>query len=573
MQLKLQVGQCSDRGLKDSNQDFHGVCVPVEPALTIKGIAVAIADGISSSDVSDIASQTAVRSFLEDYYCTAESWSVKSAVQRVLFATNSWLLAQNQRNQEFRLNKDKGYVCTFSSLVFKSNTAHLFHIGDARIYRVLPTTVEPLTQDHRVSLSDGQSYLGRALGVTHKLEIDYQAIALDQGDLFLLATDGVYEHVSAELIAQLVQDNYDDLDCAARKIVDEALANGSADNLTVQVVRVDQLPTKQANELHHQLNNLPFPPALKPRMKFDGYTIVRDLYVSSRSHVVLARDMESDKEVVIKAPSVEGRQESAYLERFLMEEWVANRLDNPHVVKSVLAQRERNYLYIVTEFIEGQTLAQWMIDNPQPSIETVRGIIEQVAKGLQAFHRHEMLHQDLRPNNIMIDASGTVKIIDFGSTFVAGINEIESSVERQRVLGTAQFTAPECFAGEFGTRKSDLYSLACIAYQMLSGRLPYGTAAAKVSNRAAQHRLVYQSVLDDRRAIPVWVDYAIKRAVHPDPDKRYNELSEFVYDLRHPNRRFQKHSRPPLIERNPVLFWQGVSFVLALVLIYLMSTR
>ena len=98
-----------------------------------------------------------------------------------------------------------------------------------------------------------------------------------------------------------------------------------------------------------------------------------------------------------------------------MEDWIAKRINNPHVLKALPAKRKRNYLYIVTEFIDGQNLSQWIIDNPKPKIEIVRNIIEQVAKGIQAFHRQEMIHQDIRPNNIMIDASGTVKIIDFGS--------------------------------------------------------------------------------------------------------------------------------------------------------------
>ena len=89
-------------------------------------------------------------------------------------------------------------------------------------------------------------------------------------------------------------------------------------------------------------------------------------------------------------------------------------MNNAHLVKSYLQTRKRNYIYNVTEFIDGQTLTQWMIDNPNPTIETVREIAEQIARGLRALHRQEMIHQDLRPDNIMIDSTGTVKIIDFG---------------------------------------------------------------------------------------------------------------------------------------------------------------
>lgn len=237
-----------------------------------------------------------------------------------------------------------------------------------------------------------------------------------------------------------------------------------------------------------------------------------------------------------------------------MEEWVARRVDNAHILKPCEQTRKRNYLYTVTEFIEGQTLTQWMTDNPSPDLETVRNIADQIARGLYALHRQEMLHQDLRPNNIMIDRAGTVKLVDFGSVRVAGVAEIAGAAEQRHILGTAQYTAPEYFLGEVGTTRSDLFSLGVITYQMLSGRIPYGTQVAKATSRAVQRKLVYQSVLDDERTIPAWVDEAIRKAVYPNPYKRHAEISEFVQDLRQPNPIFVNKSRPPLLERNPIMF-------------------
>jgi serine/threonine protein phosphatase PrpC len=120
-QLSVSVGQHSDQGRKEAQQDFHGIYLPREPQLSSKGIAIAIADGISSSAVSHIASEFSVTSFLEDYYCTSEAWSVKKSAQRVLAATNSWLHTQSQQSPH-RYDKDKGYVCTFSALVLKVHT-------------------------------------------------------------------------------------------------------------------------------------------------------------------------------------------------------------------------------------------------------------------------------------------------------------------------------------------------------------------------------------------------------------------------------------------------------------------
>ena len=569
-QLKISIGQHTDKGRKKTNQDFHGVCIPEEPLLSSKGVAIALADGISSSDVSQIASESAVTGFLADYFCTSEAWSVKKSAQRVLMATNSWLHSQTQQSQH-RFNKDRGYVCTFSAMVIKSNTAHIFHAGDARIYRLQDNSLEQLTEDHRLWVSQEKSYLSRALGINQLLEIDYQSLQVEQGDIFLLATDGVYEYADTPFIVNTINENRQNLDAAAKAIVGEAYEQGSTDNLTVQIVHIDELPSQDSNEIIQKITELPFPPILEARMDFDGYKIIREVHASSRSHVYLAMDCETDTQVILKTPSIDLRDDPAYLERFLMEEWIARRINSPYVLKPCLQTRKRNYLYIVTEFIEGQTLNQWMIDNPKPDLETVRSIVGQVSKGLRAFHRMEMLHQDLRPNNIMIDTTGTVKIIDFGSTRVAGVVERFPATEQNDLLGTAQYSAPEYFLGEAGTTRSDLFSLAVITYQMLSGKLPYGTQVAKCRTKSAQNKLRYESILDDQREIPAWVDDVLKKALHPNPYKRYEELTEFVYDLHQPNKEFLNKTRPPLMERNPVVFWKSVSFILTVIVLILLS--
>ncbi len=568
-QLKISVGQHSDKGRKQINQDFYGVSIPKEPILTAKGVAIALADGISSSDVSDIASKAAVTGFLEDYFCTSETWSVKKSAERVLLATNSWLYSQTQQSHH-RFNKDKGYVCTFSSVIIKSTTAHILHVGDSRVYRLRNGTLKQLTEDHRVWVSSDKSYLSRALGMNQQMDIDYHSVTAEEGDIFLLATDGIYEFTDSKFIIDKINHHKTNLDQAAQDIVSEAHQQGSDDNLTVQIIKVDSLPSQSATEIYQQLNELPFPPILEARSNFDGYKIIREVHATSRSHIYLAVDNETEHQVIIKTPSVDLRDDPAYIERLLMEEWIARRIKNAHVLKPCTQIRKRNYLYIVTEFIDGKTLSQWMIDNPKPDIETVRGIVEQISKGLLAFHRMEMLHQDLRPANIMIDNTGTVKIIDFGSTHVAGLQEITTSTKRNDILGTAQYTAPEYFLGESGTHHSDMFSLAVITYQMLSGRLPYGTNVAKSRTKAAQRKLYYHSVLDDEREIPAWIDETLRKALNPNPYKRYDELSEFIYDLRHPNKQFINKTRPPLMERNPLLFWKSISFILSGIIVFLL---
>src|SRR4051794_5853615 len=525
--LRVAVGQHSDCGRKAVNQDFYGWRAPAEPLLTSKGIAVALADGIGSSDVSQVAAEFAVMAFLDDYYSTAETWSVRKSADRVLAAANSWLHSRTYHSS-YRYEKDRGYVCTLSGLVLKGTTAHLFHVGDSRVYRLqgpLPgDALEQLTQDHRVRVAQDESYLSRAVGFNSQLEIDYHALEIERGDVFVLATDGVYEHIDAAFVAQAIREARGNLDEAARAIVAEAYRRGSADNLTVQIVSVEGLPERGA--LRQQLARLAPPPLLEARAEIDGYRIVREIHASARSHLYLAEDLESGGRVVLKTPAADLQADPELLERFMLEEWIARRLNSPHVLKPYPQTRERRFLYVVMEYIEGQTLAQWMTDNPQPELETVRGIVEQIARGLRAFHRMEMLHQDLRPENLMIDKTGTVKIIDFGSVRVAGVDEQALPGEPSRILGTLQYTAPEYFVGDAGSERADLYSLGVIAYQMLSGRLPYGAEAATVRTRAARRKLRYAALLDEQRDIPPWIDAALRKAVHADPLERYEALSE-----------------------------------------------
>lgn len=571
-QLNISIGLYSDKGCKEINQDFHDIRIPQEPQLTNKGIAIALADGISSSQVSQIASKVSVTSFLEDYFSTPESWSVKKSAERVLSATNSWLYAQSKQGQ-YHYDKDRGYVCTFSAMILRSTTAHIFHIGDTRIYRLRENTLEQLTEDHRLWVSKDKSYLSRALGIDSLLSIDYEALEVEIDDIFILMTDGIYEYVNDDFIINTLNQDSDDLNSVAKVIANTAYDQGSTDNLTIEIIRVDTLPSKDISEIHNRLTQKPFAPILDTRMLFDGYTIVRELSASSRSHVYLAVDNETATSVVIKTPSIDLQQDKAYLERFLMEEWIAIRINNAHVAKSYIQTRKRNYLYNVTEFIEGQTLTQWMIDNPNPKIETVREITEQIAKGLLAFHRQEMIHQDLRPANIMIDSTGTVKIIDFGSTRVEGIVDINTHLEQENLLGTALYSAPEYFLGKAGSTRSDLFSLGVIVYQMLSGNLPYGVRVARCKTKAEQKKLKYTPLYHHDQDIPIWIDEALKKALQPDPYDRYGELSEFLYDLRHPNQAFLKKTRPPLLERNPVVLWKGISFVLVIIIIILLSNQ
>ena len=128
---------------------------------------------------------------------------MKKSARTVLAATNSWLYSQN-RQDKYHLDLNKGYVCTFSAMVIKSTTAHIFHMGDTRIYRLRNENLELLTQDHRVWISKEKSYLSRAIGMDSNLNVDYETADVEINDIFFLMTDGIYEFVSNEAIINIL---------------------------------------------------------------------------------------------------------------------------------------------------------------------------------------------------------------------------------------------------------------------------------------------------------------------------------------------------------------------------------
>ena len=289
----IELGQSSDRGIKEENQDSYGVLLPESPVLEQKGIAAVIADGVSGCDAGKLASESCVKCLLGDYYCTPDTWTVKTSVQKVLTATNRWMLGMAQQGGA----NQKGLATTMSALIVKSSTVHLFHIGDTRIYRIRDSKLELLTNDHRFWVSKEKNYLTRAVGIDLRLEIDYNNFLLEEGDTFLFSTDGVHEFVSESIMLSKINSHTNNLDRAAREITSLALENGSDDNVTCQIVRFNQLPQVNEQEVYRKLTELPFPPDLNSGMILDGYRIERELHASNRTQVYLATDEDTGQQL------------------------------------------------------------------------------------------------------------------------------------------------------------------------------------------------------------------------------------------------------------------------------------
>jgi serine/threonine protein kinase len=533
--IRVAYGQATEAGRKATNDDCLGSRMPEEPLLTTKGVALVIADGVSAAEAGKQASEIAVQNFLTDYFDTPDAWTVKTSAHRVLTAINRWLYSLGRGFT----HAQRGYVTTLSTLIIKSHSAHIFHIGDTRVWRLRGGQVEQITHDHALRINDRDTQLTRAVGLDLNLEVDYHVTNVREGDAFLLTTDGVHEHLGQAGFGEVFAGLNSNLDAVCETLITRALANGSPDNLSCQLLRVDHLPAEEsAAELSRELRQRPFPPALAPGMVIDGFEVEAEIDASKRSQIYRVRDRDSGGRFILKTPSVNFEDDDAYIERFVMEQWIARRIDNSHVVKAARLTREPTFLYNVFEHVAGPTLAAWVRDHPQPDVRQAVCILRGLIRGLNAMHRREVIHRDLKPGNIVLNENGQPVIIDFGACFVAGIDEITAPIERDHVLGTVEFTAPETRLGRRPDARVDQFSLGIIAYQLLTGKHPYGNALDKAQSLRDFSLLRYTPSYEHNPLIPVWLDGAIRKACSVDPQNRYEALSEFEYDLTHPNDKF-----------------------------------
>ncbi|PMH43286.1 serine/threonine protein kinase [Vibrio sp. 10N.286.49.B3] len=565
--LVLRFGGYSAQGCRKENQDAF---VAKHPDLRAdqewKGSLVCIADGVSCSQHGQRASHTSVMQFVSDYYATPASWGVERSVGEVLRSLNSWLFSQAELSENNTLHN--GLVTTFSGIVFKSNTAHIFHVGDTRVYLLRNNELRLLTRDHQRINFGKAAYLTRALGMDTKLEVDYQSLTLKEGDQFILTTDGVHDTLSSQtLLEHFYELNPNaELESEAKAICQQALDSDSQDNVTTLLVSIDKLPPPTLMEFQQQLVNCTIPPVLKVNNRIDGFVVTKVLYSGSRSHVYEVIEQTSQVRYVLKAPSLQYQDDTETLVYFCNEYWVGSHINNHRVMKLYPRPAGSPYLYHLCEPIKGITLRQWMYDNPSPAIDAVRVLLGEMVKAVRVLQRLDMVHRDLKPENIMITSSGSVKLIDFGSVKIMGLAEGGEHQVDDFPLGAANYIAPEYLSGKEATTISDLFSIAVMGFEMLTGKLPYKEVSTQSISQARHQKWHYRSALQFREDIPQWLDLTFKKACHPSSAQRYQVMSEFIADLSTPNHQLVKEvNNRSLIEVQPILFWKGCTLFFVII--------
>ncbi len=561
MPLEISVGESSQKGPRDRNEDYCGIVTPHGGQLSTKGALLAVADGVSGGNGGREAAEYSVRGVLADYYATPDTWEIPFALDKVLIAINRWLIAQGSAKRELA-----GMATTLSILVLRGKRYYTAHVGDSRVYRLRGEHFEQLTTDHVWDRPDMRHVLKRAIGLDQHLSMDYADGDLQENDRFLLVTDGVWEPLGEKKMHELLH-LYQDSQRAAETLVAAAHDQNGQDNASAVVVRIEKLPQENLRDLLEEGRDLPVPPRLNVGQQLDDFEVLEIMHDSRATLLYKVIHIPSQQILVLKTLQPALKDDALSCDGLISEEWLAKRVLAHYFPQVVpLPPEKRHYLYYVMTHHEGASLQQQLDRGHHFSIADVTQIGIRVLKGLGALHRLNIIHRDIKPDNLHMGADAKLRILDLGVALNSGIDQ--GSLEGN--AGTPSYMAPELFADEQATMNTDLYAAGVSLYHLLTRKYPYGEI------EPFQHPRFGEPVPPTRFRpdIPKWLENVLLKAVARDKEKRFETAEEFLLAL---ERGEQQPLLPPqrmsLAERNPLQLWQSmaiISFLINLLLLYLM---
>lgn len=397
--VKATAGFASEKGPREQNEDFGGAVFGYELPKPRRDIVAAIADGIGGARGGRVASETAVRGFLDGFCDLPETMEVRRAAATVLNSLNAWIYALAKRD-----SKLAGMGCTFTALVLRGRVAHIVHVGDSRAYRLRSDRLALLTTDHLRESTGGRSnILNRALGVEAELRLDYAAQPVALHDRFLLCSDGVHAFLAQDQIADILQQRSAS-DDTARALVTAALQAGSTDNCTALVVDVVDLPKADSAEVGADIMQLPLIPTPIDGQTVDGFVLKVLMSDGRYTRLFGAFDEVDGGEVTLKFPKPQVAAVATYHAAFVREAWVGARVNSPYVGRVIeLPPGRQTCLYTVMPLYQGELLSNRLARRPLVGLEEGRNIAIKLARGVSALHRAGIIHRDIKPEQAVGD--------------------------------------------------------------------------------------------------------------------------------------------------------------------------
>ena len=258
----------------------------------------------------------------------------------------------------------------------------------------------------------------------------------------------------------------------------------------------------------------------------DRYEIIGKIGAGGMSDVYKAKDLTLGRFVAIKVLKSEFSDDINFVTKFRTEAQSAAGLEHPNIVNIYDVGSENGMHYIVMEYVEGITLKTYIEKKGQLSFKEAVSIAIQVGRGIEAAHNKNIIHRDIKPQNIMISTEGKVKVTDFGIARAATSNTISSDV-----MGSVHYSSPEQARNGFVDGKSDIYSLGIVMYEMVTGRVPFdGDTTVAIAIQHLQEEMVAPSVYAPD--LPISLEKIILKCTQKSQDRRYATMGELLVDLK-----------------------------------------
>lgn len=258
----------------------------------------------------------------------------------------------------------------------------------------------------------------------------------------------------------------------------------------------------------------------------DRYEILSKIGAGGMSDVYKAKDHILSRFVAVKVLKTEFSEDRSFVSKFRTEAQSAAGLEHPNIVNIYDVGSEEGLYYIVMEYVEGITLKTYIEKKGQLSFKEAVSIAIQVARGIESAHAKQIIHRDIKPQNIIISTEGKVKVTDFGIAKAASSNTISSDV-----MGSVHYSSPEQARNGFVDGRSDIYSLGIVMYEMVTGRVPFdGDTTVAVAIQHLQEEIIPPG--NYAQDLPVSLEKIILKCAQKNPDRRYQSIGELLEDLR-----------------------------------------
>ena len=532
--MKVKCFQVSSVGaVRDHNEDFVVFWEPqdFDDRLKVGSIAI-LADGVGGIGNGDVASRTAAEAAI-DIFREAKPETSPADIFRQIYDSASAKI--------FQASREKGRMATtMLTSIFRHNSVSIAHVGDSRAYLIRAGKLKRLTSDHsytslQVKLglllernamtSPHRSTLTRALGFDPICRYDVLTEPLQPGDLVFQCSDGLYGFVLDEEILDILNKFHPGQAC--KNLIALAEKRQASDNVSLQLVQVWDVHYPQG------MTAPPKPKTTGPDVSVgtlldDRFEITDVIAKSGMASLFKAQDRQTGKAVALKIPHLQIESDIAGFERFRREEEIGLRLNHPYILK-IIPVEKKSRPYIAMEYLEGQTLSDLLSRvHPLPEPDAAK-IASRICEALEYLHQNQVVHRDLKPQNIMLCNDGSIRIMDFGIAKSLASRRL-TFVGFTPAMGTPDYMAPEQVKGSRGDHRTDIYSLGAILYEMTTGEVPFGGDSPYVimNSRVTGDPVAPRKI--NTKLTPV-IEEIILHAMERDPKRRYQSAAEMKREL------------------------------------------